>query len=130
MRTEWWTSPLPWTLGAAVSALAGMAAAESGPLLLPVGVAALTALAATGVLARRWGQAREAAAQAHRLAGALDSEMRACVIIDADKREIYRNVAGRRMLGAAADPLAPFMARAAGDDRTLAELERLQAAAL
>ena len=130
MRTEWWASPLPWALGAAVSALAGLAVAEGGPLVLPVSAAAAAALAATGVLSHRWGQARDAAGRAQFLAAALDSETRACVIVGKDGQEKYRNGAGRRLLGPAGDPLSAFTARAAGDDRTLAELERLQAAAI
>ncbi|MBC7950500.1 MAG: hypothetical protein H7Z12_01595, partial [Rhodospirillaceae bacterium] len=52
MRTEWWISPLPWALGAAVSALAGLAVADGGPLVLPASATAAAALAAAGVLAR------------------------------------------------------------------------------
>ena len=43
--------------------------------------------------------------------------------------EMFRNQAGRRLLGAADAPLATLMERAAGDDRALTELERLAAAA-
>lgn len=130
MRPEWWTSPLPWTLGATVSALAGLAVAEGGPLLLPAAGAAAAALAATVMLSRRWGLARDAAGRAHQLAGALDSETRACIIVGKNGDEVFRNGAGRRLLGPPGDPLAPFTLRAAGDDRALAELERLQAAAI
>lgn len=129
MRTEWWTSPLPWTLGAAVSALAGLAAAGGGPLVLPVSAATAAALAAAGVLAHRWGQARGDAARAPLLAAALESETRACVIATRDGREVFRNAQGRRLLGPAAQPLEPLLVRAAGDERALAELERMQAAA-
>ncbi|HTH15066.1 MAG TPA: PAS domain-containing protein [Magnetospirillum sp.] len=130
MRTEWWASPLPWALGVAVFGLAGLGIAEGGPLVLPASAAAAAALTATGVLARRWGQAREAASHAHQLAGALESETRACVIATEGGTELYRNQAARRLLGPAGQPLAPLVERAAGDDRALAELERLSAAAL
>lgn len=130
MRTEWWISPLPWTLGAAVSALAGLAVADGGPLVLPVSATAAAALAAGGVLARRWGQAREMAAHAGQLAGALESETRACVIVGDGGVEIFRNQAGRRLLGPAANPLKTLADRAGADDRALAELDRLGAAAI
>ncbi|MBX9635513.1 MAG: PAS domain-containing protein [Magnetospirillum sp.] len=130
MRTEWWTSPLPWTLGAAVSALAGLAVADGGPLVLPASATAAAALVASAVLARRWGQAREMAAHGGQLSGALESETRACVIVRDGGIEIFRNQAGRRLLGPAANPLKLLADRAGADDRALAELDRLGAAAI
>ena len=130
MRTDRTTSRLPWVLGAAIAGTAGLIAGNGGPLAVPAAAALAVALAAAWVLAGRWEQARQAAAQAHHLAGALESETRACVVIDRDGREIHRNTAARRLLGTAADPLAALMERAATDDRALSELERLQAAAV
>lgn len=121
---------MPWTLGGAVAALAGLAVAQGGPLVVPVAAAAGCALAAAGVLTRRWAQARTSALCAPALAAALDSESRACLVTAADGSELFRNTGGRRRLGAAGDPLAPLVARVGADDRALAELERLQAAAV
>jgi two-component system cell cycle sensor histidine kinase/response regulator CckA len=115
-------------LGAAVSALAGLAVAEAGPLLLPAAAAAATSLATAAILSHRWSQAQRAAELSRHLAGALDSETRACVVVRGT-HEIFRNQTARRLLGPAAQPLAPLLARAEGDDRALTELERLAAAA-
>ena len=113
-----------------MAALAAVAFAQGGALTLPALAATAGAVAAGSVLAHRWGQARRSAAKAPLLAAALESETRACLIATEDGQEILRNAGGRRLLGPAADPLAPLMTRAGADDRTLGELERLQAAAL
>ncbi len=130
MRTEWWLSPLPWTLGAAATALSGLALADAGPLALPIAGAAAATLAAGFVLSHRWSQAAAAAAHAGPLAGALESETRACVIVREGGIEAFRNHAGRRLLGPVEAPLALLAERAAGDDRMLSEMERLGAAAI
>ncbi|CAA7612802.1 PAS domain-containing sensor histidine kinase [Magnetospirillum sp. UT-4] len=130
MRTDGPIGPLALALGASAAALSGLALAQGGPLLLPVAAAAATTLAAIVVTARRMARAEAAAAIADRLGGALDSETRACVLAGEDGAELFRNAAARRLLGAAADPLAPLMDRAAGDDHVLSELERLAAAAV
>ncbi|MGE5504163.1 MAG: PAS domain-containing protein [Actinomycetota bacterium] len=130
MRTEWLTSPLPWTLGAASAAAAGLALADNGPLALPLFASSIVALVAGLALAHRWGRGLRAADQGEALAGALESETRACLVATPSGDELFRNQAARRMLGAAAEPLAPLKARAQGDDRALLELERLEAAAM
>jgi len=122
--------PLPWVLGGAVLAVTGLAVADGGPLALPAGAAGAVALTAVLAVARRWRQARAARVAADRLAGALDSEIRACLIVAEGGVEILRNQAGKRLIGPALDPLAPFAERAQGDDRAQAELDRLSAAAL
>ncbi|MBC7951761.1 MAG: PAS domain-containing protein [Rhodospirillaceae bacterium] len=98
-------------------------------MVLPASATAAAALAAAGVLARRWGQARDMASHAGQLAGALESETRACVIVRDGNVEVFRNQAGRRLLGPPTEPLKLLAERAGGDDRTLAELDRLNAAA-
>jgi len=125
-----WSDPLPWVLGVAVVAVTGLGAADGGSLALPAGAAGGVALAATVAVARRWRQAGAARIAADRLARALDSETRACLIVAEGGVEILRNQAGKRLFGPAADPLAPFAERAQGDDRAQAELDRLAAAAL
>ncbi len=129
MRTDRTTSGLPWVLGAAAMGMAGLTFSDGGALMMPAAASATVACAAAWVLARRWQEARAAAATAHHLAGALDSETRACIVIARDGTEIHRNTAARRLLGPAETPLAPLLSRAASDDRALSELERLQAAA-
>ncbi|MGE5545766.1 MAG: PAS domain-containing protein [Solirubrobacterales bacterium] len=124
------TSPLPWALGAAVLALSGLAVVQGGPLAIPAASTAAAALAAGGVLAHRWAEARAAAKASSRLAAALESESRACLVLAPGADEVWRNHAGRRLLGPATAPLAPLIERAAGDDRALTELERLSAAAV
>jgi two-component system, cell cycle sensor histidine kinase and response regulator CckA len=122
-------SPLPWVLGAAITALAGLSLATGGPLAVPAVAASAIALAAGGTMARRWSHSSRTARLADTLAGALESETRACLVVGAGGVEVFRSLAGRRLLGEAGDPLAPFKARAADDDRALVELERLDAAA-
>lgn len=128
MRTDWWSSPLPWTLGAAILALAALAVADGGPLLLPTAAAVLIAALAGGALAHRWIQARRGAAIARFLSDALETENRACLIVS-DEAEIFRNRLARRLFGPAQEPLSPLTRLAGSDDRALGELERLAAAA-
>ncbi|WP_249209243.1 hybrid sensor histidine kinase/response regulator [Magnetospirillum sulfuroxidans] len=130
MRTDWRLNPLPWTLGAAVIALTGMAILDTGDLVLAMIGAAAVALTATFALVRRGINDHAAAGQATILAAALESELRACLITTSTGGELYRNSLGRRLLGPATAPLAPLMERAAGDDRALGDLERLEAAAM
>ena len=131
MRAEWWLSPLPWTLGAAVTALAGLAIINGrGGLATAVTATAAVALSSAFALVRRGAVQAQAAAQAGTLATALDSEMRACLVIGDDGREIYRNPLARRLLGPDSDPLAPLRDRAVGDDRAQDDLDRLAAAAM
>jgi two-component system cell cycle sensor histidine kinase/response regulator CckA len=72
---------------------------------------------------------RRRAVPAAVLASALDSELRAVLLVGGDGAELLRNQAARQLLGAADDPLAPLKRRAEGDDRALSEMERLDAAA-
>ena len=78
---------------------------------------------------RIFGQGRNGAASAATLAGALDSESRAVLVVGRGSAELFRNRAGHRLLAEASDPLSVLKGRAGDDDRTLAELERLDAAA-
>jgi len=130
LRSDRRVSPLPWTLGAAVAALAGMAVLEAGPLVPAMAAASAVALITTAALVRRWMQDRRAATHAHTLAAALDSETRACLVVAADGTELHRNPLARRLLGQVTDPLAPFKDRASADDRVLDDLDRLAAAAM
>lgn len=123
-------SPLPWTLGAAVTALAGMAIAEGGSLAPAMAAAAAVALISGIVLAGRWRRDRVAAHHAAALALALDSETRACLVVTGQGEELFRNALARRLLGSPDSPLAPLVDRAQGDDRALDDLDRLAAAAL
>ncbi|OJX68058.1 PAS domain-containing sensor histidine kinase [Magnetospirillum sp. 64-120] len=123
-------SPLPWTLGAAVTALAGMAIAEGGSLAPAMAAAAAVALISGIVLAGRWRRDRVAAHHAAALALALDSETRACLVVTGQGEELFRNALARRLLGPPDSPLAPLVDRAQGDDRALDDLDRLAAAAL
>jgi len=125
-----WSDPLPWVLGGAVVALTGLALAEGGPLALPAAAAGGVALSAAIILVGRWRRARHLAVTAETLSAALESETRARLVVVVGGVELRRNQAAKRLFGPAADPLAPFAARAQGDDRAQAELERLAAAAL
>ncbi|MCA1909871.1 MAG: hypothetical protein LDL39_16080, partial [Magnetospirillum sp.] len=60
MRVRYRLSPLPWTLGAAVTALAGMAVADGGALAPAMAASAAIALVSGGMLARRWRHDRQA----------------------------------------------------------------------
>ncbi|RAU20188.1 PAS domain-containing sensor histidine kinase [Paramagnetospirillum kuznetsovii] len=93
-------------------------------------LSAASALSAAAILRLAWKSrgAGRAAANAAALAGSLESETRAVLVI-VGATELYRNQIGRRLLGAAGDPLAEMKRRAADDDRALADLERLDAAA-
>jgi two-component system cell cycle sensor histidine kinase/response regulator CckA len=113
-----------------VAAAAGLAVADGGPLAWPVLACAAVAAGSGGLILRRWARAQGAAALGDALAGALDSETHACLVATPSGDELYRNQAGRRLFGAAAEPLSPFKARADADDRVLFELERLEAAAM
>lgn len=130
MRPERRLTPLPWTLGAAVAALAGMALLEGGPLAPAMAAAAAVAIAAGIALAGRWRADRRAAGHALALAAALDSESRACLVVSAAGVELFRNPLARRLLGPSARPLSLLAERAAGDDRVQDELDRLAAAAV
>lgn len=130
MRVRRRLSPLPWTLGAAVTALAGMAVAEGGALAPAMAASAALALVSGAMLARRWRHDRQAVHHADALAAALDSPRRACLVVTGQGAELYRNALGRRLLGPADSPLTPLIERAQGDDRTLDDLDRLAAAAL
>lgn len=124
MRTDLLSRPSVLALSAGAAGTAALGMAGAGPL--PVAAAALVAACAgLALLLRSPGTA--GAVQA--LAGAQESEGRAVLIAAADGSEILRNQAGRRLLGAPADPLAPLKALAGDDDRALAEMERLDAAA-
>ncbi|MBR9973162.1 PAS domain-containing protein [Magnetospirillum sp. J10] len=107
-----------------------MAILDTGDLVLAMIGAAAVALTATFALVRRGINDHAAAGQATILAAALESELRACLITTSTGGELYRNSLGRRLLGPATAPLAPLMERAAGDDRALGDLERLEAAAM
>jgi two-component system cell cycle sensor histidine kinase/response regulator CckA len=122
-------SPLPWALGAAVIVLAGLSLTTGGALALPAIAAATAAAVAGGAMAWRWSQSARGAVRAGALAGALDSETRAYLLVGPDGAELFRNPAARRLLGPANDPLAPIKERVVGDDRLLVEIERLDAAA-
>ncbi|MBV5325526.1 MAG: hypothetical protein J0626_09835, partial [Rhodospirillaceae bacterium] len=97
-------------------------------LTLPVLAATMVALAAGLSLIRRCAGAPHATLAAA-LAGSQESESRAVLVIGRKGEELFRNQAARRILSGAADPLANLKCRADGDDRTLAEIERLDAAA-
>ena len=124
MRTDPALLPLASALAASVAALAVLGAAASG--WPAIAAASLVSLAASLALIRR---CRRPAGDGDALAGALESETRAVVLATFGGDELFRNQAGRRVLGPAGDPLAPLKIRAADDDRALAELERLDAAA-
>ena len=96
---------LPWGLAAVAAALAGLAAL---------------------VAARRLGAARIRLVGG--LVAALEPERRAVLLVEGGA-ELFRNALAKRLLGGVADPLGPLKLRAADDDRALAELERLDAAA-
>ncbi|CAA7617499.1 PAS domain-containing sensor histidine kinase [Magnetospirillum sp. SS-4] len=78
---------------------------------------------------RIFGSGRGGLASAATLAGVLESENRAVLVVGRDGSELYRNAAGRRLLAEAGDPLSVLKTRAGDDDRALADLERLDAAA-
>ncbi|MGE4280332.1 MAG: PAS domain-containing protein [Magnetospirillum sp.] len=130
MRIRKRLSPLPWTLGAAVTALAGMAIAEGGILAPAMAASAAVALVSGMALAKRWRHDRQSVRNAESLAAALDSPTRACLVVTGQGGELYRNALARRLLGPAETPLAPLIERAQGDDRVLDDLDRLTAAAL
>ena len=117
-------SPLILSLAASVAGTAALGMAEAG--WPAISAAALVAAVSGGMLLLR---ARRPAGRAPILAGALESESRAVLVVASTGGELYRNQAARRLLGGAADPLAPLKALAADDDRALAEMERLDAAA-
>ena len=123
MRTDVSPSPLVLCLAAAMAGIVALGIAEAG--WLAISAAALVAAVSGGMLLLR---GRRPAGHAPILAGALESESRA-VLVTSEGAELYRNQAGRRLLGGASDPLEPLKALAADDDRILAELERLDAAA-
>jgi two-component system cell cycle sensor histidine kinase/response regulator CckA len=125
LRADPLSRPLVLALAASVAGTAVLGMAEAGALA--VGAAAVVAASAGAMLL--WRQARRAPAQAPILAGALESETRAVLVAGAGGAEILRNQAARRLLGGVSDPLGPLKARAADDDRAMAELERLDAAA-
>jgi two-component system cell cycle sensor histidine kinase/response regulator CckA len=129
LRANLFISPLPWVLGAAVVVLAGLSLAEGGPLAVPAALALAAAVVAGGLMVRRWSASRRQAGLAAVLTGALESEMRAVLVVGSQGVELFRNQAGRRLLGEAADPLGALKERASGDDRALVEIERLDAAA-
>lgn len=129
MRTDWHSGPLPWALGAAVLAGLGLAA-SGGALALPAALAAGAALLAAGAGAHRLWRARHGERLGAVLAATMESETRACLVTGPGGGEVFRNLAGRRLLGAAEAPLGALIERAGGDDRALTELERLAAAAV
>ncbi|EPY02982.1 PAS domain-containing sensor histidine kinase [Magnetospirillum fulvum] len=73
---------------------------------------------------RRPAPARLAAA----LAAALEDDSRAVLVVGSDGAELFRNRAGRRLMGPAADPLATLRTRTEGDERATAGIERLEIA--
>ena len=91
----------------------------------------LAALLAVGLVLswRRAGFGR-LRAELSGLKGTLAAGGRAVLVVASGGVEVHRNPAARALLGEAAAPLAGFKRRAAGDDRTLAEIERLEAAAV
>ncbi|TAN60044.1 MAG: PAS domain S-box protein, partial [Magnetospirillum sp.] len=126
MRTDR-SAHLPvWILVSALVATAALLAGGGGTLAVPALAAAGVALAAGVTMVR---ERRPGAAGTPALAGALDSETRAVLVVGPSGTELFRNPAGRRLLGDASDPLIGLKQRAAADDRTLAEMERLDAAA-
>ncbi|CAA7624470.1 Signal transduction histidine kinase [Candidatus Terasakiella magnetica] len=122
MPTDRLSAALPWGLGSAVAVLAGVALVDNNLLAL-----AASSVAGLGLITmlRRYRRTDESGGA---LMGALDSELRAVLIIEGDA-ELFRNAAARHILGGADDPLAPLKRRAEEDDRALAEMERLDAAA-
>jgi len=87
---------------------------------------------APGRLARWWSRLTRRPAPARlaaALAAALEDDPRAVLVVGAGGGELYRNRAGRRLLGPPHDPLAAFKIRAEGDERARAGLERLEIAA-
>lgn len=83
------------------------------------------------VLLLLWMRSRTSvrAAKSAALAGGLESEIRAVLLVGLGTEELYRNQAGRRLLGDVSDPLGEMKRRAVDDDRAMADLERLDAAA-
>ncbi len=124
MRTD--AIPSPLIISLAVSVAGGFALGLAGSDWPAIAATALVAATAGGLLLRR---SRRPSGDIPILAGALESESRAVLVVGSDGSEILRNQAGRRIFGAATDPLAELKARAESDDRALAELERLEAAA-
>jgi two-component system cell cycle sensor histidine kinase/response regulator CckA len=124
LRTD--AIPSPLIISLAVSVAGGFALGLAGSDWPAIAATALVAATAGGLLLRR---SRRPSGDIPILAGALESESRAVLVVGSDGSEILRNQAGRRIFGAATDPLAELKARAESDDRALAELERLEAAA-
>ncbi len=117
-----------WIAASALVAAAVLLTVDVRMLMLPA-LAALVVAGAAGaavVLDRR---RRPDAAEAATLAGALESDSRAVLVVGRSGVEMFRNQAARRLMAEAADPLALLKRRAADDDRALAELERIDAAA-
>ncbi|MBY0429871.1 MAG: PAS domain-containing sensor histidine kinase, partial [Rhodospirillales bacterium] len=102
--------------------------ADGPALLSALAASAAVAMLALGLLARRMSRLRAAGARARHLEAVLDAEPQARLVIAAGGAELHRNPAAR-LFGPAADPLAPFEARAVGDERLLEELARLKTAA-
>ena len=128
MRTDPRLHPPIWVLASALLAAAMLLAGGGQTLLIPALAALLVAGAAGLALALRHA-AGPGTAQAAALAETLDSESRAVLVVGPKGEEIFRNQAARRILAATDNPLAQLKARADSDDRALAELERLDAAA-
>ncbi|MDO8605387.1 MAG: PAS domain-containing protein [Phaeospirillum sp.] len=128
MRTDR-TITLPiLVLASALTAAAALSAAEGGALMLPA-LAAIGVAMAAGLAIMRAHRRGPGMADARALAGALDSESRAVLVVSRSGTEMFRSQAARQLLADCADPLADMKTRAAHDDRMLAELERLDAAA-
>ena len=87
-------------------------------------VAGVAALAVARAVLRRPGGAEAAV-----LAGVLNPDSRAIMVVGRDGAELFRNPAGRRLLAQGSDPLALLKFRAGDDDRALGEMERIDAAA-
>ncbi len=80
------------------------------------------------VLGRRAAAAARAAARGEWLAAAFDAESGARLAVGPEG-ELRRNGPARSLFAGADDPLSGLRERAAGDERTLEELDRLRAAA-
>ena len=129
MRTDLSLRLPVWVLASALAAAAAMLAGGGRTALLIPILTALAVAAAAGLALMLSRAAGPGASQAAALAETLASDSRAVLVVGAKGEEIFRNQAARRILAATSDPLASLKNRAEDDDRNLAEMERLDAAA-
>jgi two-component system, cell cycle sensor histidine kinase and response regulator CckA len=123
--------PLAWLVALAVTAVAVAAFRPfelESQLLAPLASAAV-ALAGVAALLHKLTVAARERQRSQRLAAALGADRRARLVCDRDGSEVLRNERGLELFGPAADPCAPLVERAQGDERTLEEFARLKAAA-